>query len=155
MERSRLRLKTVPWWAVIAIAVVTFAAWYSFGPQPAFNNALLSLVAVLIIAYPWALGLATPTAIMVGTGKGAENGVLIKSGVALEQAQKVNVVVLDKTGTLTESRPAVTDIIPIGQWSPDELIRLTASAERVSEHPLGGGHCEGRRRTHTSHDNTH
>ncbi len=124
--------------AVIAIAVLTFAVWYFFGPQPAFNNALLSFVAVLIIACPCALGLATPTAIMVGTGKGAENGVLIKSGTALEQAQKVGTVVLDKTGTLTEGHPAVTDIIPIGPLSPEELLRLTGCAERASEHPLGG-----------------
>ncbi len=123
--------------AVMAIAVLTFAVWYFFGPQPAFNNALLSLVAVLIIACPCALGLATPTAIMVGTGKGAEHGVLIKSGAALEQAQKINAVVLDKTGTLTQGRPAVTDILPLGPLSPEELLRLTASAERVSEHPLG------------------
>ncbi|MEI6564063.1 MAG: heavy metal translocating P-type ATPase [bacterium] len=122
---------------VIGIAVFTFLIWYGFGPAPVFNNALLSFVAVLIIACPCALGLATPTAIMVGTGKGAENGVLIKSGVALERAEKVTVVILDKTGTLTEGRPIVTDIIPLGQQSPDELLRLTASAERVSEHPLG------------------
>jgi Cu+-exporting ATPase len=123
--------------AVIGIALLTFAVWYFFGPQPAFNNALLSLVAVLIIACPCALGLATPTAIMVGTGKGAENGVLIKSGAALERAQKVNAVVLDKTGTLTEGRPVVTDIIPLDSWTPQELLRLAACAERVSEHPLG------------------
>ncbi|MDX9981843.1 MAG: heavy metal translocating P-type ATPase, partial [Lentisphaeria bacterium] len=123
--------------AVIAIAVLTFLAWYSFGPRPAFNNALLSAVAVLIIACPCALGLATPTAIMVGTGKGAEHGVLIKSGTALEQAQKVNAVVLDKTGTLTEGRPMVTDIIPADPWSAEELIRLASSVERASEHPLG------------------
>lgn len=123
--------------AVVAIAVATFLAWYLFGPQPAFNNALLSAVAVLIIACPCALGLATPTAIMVGTGRGAESGVLIKSGTALEQAQKVNAVVLDKTGTLTEGRPMVTDIIPVDPWSAQELIRLAGSVERASEHPLG------------------
>jgi len=123
--------------AVIAIAVLTFVVWYFFGPQPAFNNALLSAVAVLIVACPCALGLATPTAIMVGTGKGAENGVLVKSGAALEQAEKLNVVVLDKTGTLTEGRPIVTEIIPAAPWSPDELIRVAAAVERTSEHPLG------------------
>jgi len=123
--------------AVIAVAVLTFGVWYFFGPPPAFNNALLSAVAVLIIACPCALGLATPTAIMVGTGKGAEMGVLIKSGAALEQAQKVNTVVLDKTGTLTEGHPVVTDIIPAGSWPPQEIIRLAGSVERVSEHPLG------------------
>jgi Cu+-exporting ATPase len=123
--------------AVIGIAMLTFAIWYFLGPEPAFNNALLSFVAVLIIACPCALGLATPTAILVGTGKGAENGVLIKSGAALERAEKVHTVVLDKTGTLTEGRPIVTDVICIGQLSPEELICLAASAERVSEHPLG------------------
>jgi Cu+-exporting ATPase len=123
--------------AVIGIAVVTFLAWFFFGPQPAFNYALLSFVAVLIIACPCALGLATPTAIMVGTGKGAENGVLIRSAEALETAQRVDAVVLDKTGTLTEGRPVVTDVIPIGGIAEDELLRLAASAERASEHPLG------------------
>ena len=123
--------------AVIAIAVLTFLGWYVFGPEPVFSNALLSFIAVLIIACPCALGLATPTAIMVGTGKGAENGVLIKSGVALEQAQKVDTVILDKTGTLTEGRPIVTDVIPLGERSSEELLRLAACAERVSEHPLG------------------
>ena len=123
--------------AVIGIAVVTFLVWFLFGPQPAFNYALLSLVAVLIIACPCALGLATPTAIMVGTGKGAENGVLIRSAEALETAQRVDAVVLDKTGTLTEGRPVVTDVIPIGEIAEDELLRLAASAERASEHPLG------------------
>ncbi|MBN1511739.1 MAG: copper-translocating P-type ATPase [Phycisphaerae bacterium] len=123
--------------AVIGIAVLTFLAWYFFGPRPAFSNALLSAVAVLIIACPCALGLATPTAIMVGTGKGAEYGVLIKSGVALERAEKIDAVVLDKTGTLTEGRPVVTDVIPVGEWSPQELVRLAGSVERASEHPLG------------------
>ncbi len=121
---------------VIGIAVVTFIVWLAFGPPPAFNFALLSFVAVLIVACPCALGLATPTAIMVGTGKGAENGVLIKSGEALETAYKLNAIVLDKTGTLTEGKPVVTDIVPL-DMSEDELLRLAASAERVSEHPLG------------------
>ena len=121
---------------VIGIAVITFFVWLFFGPQPAFNYALLSFVAVLIIACPCALGLATPTAVMVGTGKGAENGVLIRSGEALETAYKLDAVVLDKTGTLTEGRPVVTDIVPL-EISEDELIRYAASAERVSEHPLG------------------
>jgi Cu+-exporting ATPase len=120
--------------AVIGIAVVTFLIWLFFGPS--FAYALLSFVAVLIIACPCALGLATPTAIMVSTGKGAENGILIKSGEALETAHKVKAVVLDKTGTLTQGKPVVTDIQPIGM-SEDELLRLAASAERGSEHPLG------------------
>ena len=107
----------------------------------------------MIIACPCALGLATPTAIMVGTGKGAERGVLIRSAKALERAHKVNVVVLDKTGTLTLGRPAVTDIITVS-GSEEELLKLAASAERASEHPLGEaivsaargeGHCPGGR----------
>ncbi len=121
---------------VIVIAILTFIVWLVFGPQPAFNYALLSFVAVLIVACPCALGLATPTAIMVGTGKGAENGVLIKSGAALETAHRLRAIVLDKTGTLTEGKPVVTDIDPVGM-TEDELLRLAASAERVSEHPLG------------------
>jgi len=120
--------------AVIGIAAVTFLIWYFLGPS--FAHALLSFVAVLIIACPCALGLATPTAIMVATGKGAENGVLIKSGEALETAHKVKAVVLDKTGTLTQGKPVVTDIVPI-DMSEEELLRLAASAERGSEHPLG------------------
>ena len=96
---------------VFAIAAVTFAVWFIFGPAPTFTLAMLAAVAVLIIACPCALGLATPTAIMVGTGKGAENGILIRSGEALERAYKLNAVVLDKTGTLTEGRPVVTDIV--------------------------------------------
>ena len=123
--------------AVIGIAVITFIIWYIFGPQPAFTNALLNFVAVLIIACPCALGLATPTAIMVGTGKGAENGVLIKSGAALEIAHKVDTVVLDKTGTLTLGRPTVTDVVAADGFDETELVRLAASAERVSEHPIG------------------
>ncbi len=121
---------------VIVIALVTFGVWMLFGPQPSFNYALLSFVAVLIIACPCALGLATPTAIMVGTGKGAENGVLIRSAGALETAQAVTTVVIDKTGTLTEGSPVVTDIVAIG-LTEDELLALAASAERGSEHPLG------------------
>ncbi|MHB1001826.1 MAG: heavy metal translocating P-type ATPase [Armatimonadota bacterium] len=122
---------------VIGIAILTFFVWYFFGPQPSFTYALLNFVAVLIIACPCALGLATPTAIMVGTGKGAENGVLIKSGGALETAHKVNTIVFDKTGTLTEGRPVVTDTITTGDITEDDLLRLAASAEKVSEHPLG------------------
>ncbi len=122
---------------VVGIAVITFFIWIFFGPRPAFNYALLSFVAVLIVACPCALGLATPTAIMVGTGKGAENGVLIKSGEALETAHRLDTVVLDKTGTLTQGRPVVTDVVPTGEIDEEELLRLAASAESVSEHPLG------------------
>ena len=124
--------------AVLAIAALTFAVWFAFGPEPAFNLALLNAVAVLIIACPCALGLATPTSIMVGTGKGAENGVLFRDAEALERLHKVAAVVLDKTGTLTEGRPRVTDVVVAdGALGEDDLLRLAAAAERGSEHPLG------------------
>jgi P-type Cu+ transporter len=130
---------------VIAIALVTFAVWYLLVPPPAagaevnaFTRALIDMVAVLVIACPCAMGLATPTAIMVGTGKGAENGLLFRSGEALERAGRVNVIVLDKTGTVTRGQPAVTDVIvkdfPGGE---NALLRLAASVEKGSEHPLG------------------
>jgi len=124
--------------AVLGIAALTFAVWYAFGPMPAFNLALLNMVAVLIIACPCALGLATPTSIMVGTGKGAENGVLFRNAEALERLHKVKAVVLDKTGTLTEGKPRVTDVIRVaGAPDEDEVVRIAATAERGSEHPLG------------------
>ncbi len=122
---------------VIAVAALTFAVWWLWGPQPAFLFGLTNFVAVLVIACPCAMGLATPTAIMVGTGKGAEHGVLIKSAVALELLHKARMVVLDKTGTLTVGRPVVTDIIPSGGMSADDLLALAAAAEQGSEHPLG------------------
>ena len=122
--------------AVIAVAAGVFAIWYVFGPEPTYVYAVLTAVAVLIIACPCAMGLATPTAIMVGTGKGAEHGILIRSAEALERAHKIQVVVLDKTGTLTTGKSTVTDIVASG-ISEDELLRLAASAERASEHPLG------------------
>ncbi|HET6477743.1 MAG TPA: heavy metal translocating P-type ATPase, partial [Dehalococcoidales bacterium] len=121
---------------VIGIALVTFIIWYFVGPAPAFTFALLNFIAVLIIACPCALGLATPTAIMVGTGKGAENGILIRSAEALERAHRINTVLLDKTGTLTQGKPLVTDIIAAKSFSEEDVLRLTASAERQSEHPL-------------------
>jgi Cu+-exporting ATPase len=122
---------------VIGIALITFVVWFFVGPTPALTFALLNFVAVLIIACPCALGLATPTAIMVGTGKGAENGVLIRSAEALERAHKINTVLLDKTGTLTLGEPGVTDVIAAPSLSKEEVLRLAASAERGSEHPLG------------------
>jgi Cu+-exporting ATPase len=122
---------------VIAIALVTFIIWYSIGPPPALTFAILNFVAVLIIACPCALGLATPTAIIVGTGKGAEYGVLIRSAETLEKAQRVNTIMLDKTGTLTRGEPKVTNIISNAFFSEEEVLRLAASAERGSEHPLG------------------
>ncbi len=123
--------------AVLTIALGTFALWLALGPSPAVTYALLAAVAVLIIACPCALGLATPTAIMVGTGKGAEHGVLIRGGESLETAHKIKAVVLDKTGTITEGKPSVTDVVTTDGLSDDDLLRLAASAERGSEHPLG------------------
>ncbi|MDQ3286448.1 MAG: heavy metal translocating P-type ATPase, partial [Actinomycetota bacterium] len=120
--------------AVLVLAALTFAAWLLFGPSPIL--ALTAAISVLIIACPCALGLATPTAIMVGTGKAAENGILIKGGEALEAARETDAVVLDKTGTLTWGRPAVTGVIPAGGFSEEELLRLAAAAEVGSEHPL-------------------
>jgi len=122
---------------VIGIATATFIVWYLIGPAPALTFALLNFVAVLIIACPCALGLATPTAIMVGTGKGAENGVLIRSGEALEMSHKIKAVLVDKTGTLTRGEPRVTDVITTASSSRKEVLLLAASAERGSEHPLG------------------
>ncbi|HEX7588185.1 MAG TPA: copper-translocating P-type ATPase, partial [Anaerolineae bacterium] len=124
---------------VVGLAALTFGVWLIFGPAPSFTFAFVNFVAVLIIACPCALGLATPTAIMVGTGKGAENGVLIRSGGALETAHKVTAIILDKTGTLTQGAPAVTETIlqanlPMTQ---NEFMRVAASAERNSEHPMG------------------
>ena len=121
---------------VIGIAALTFLAWYIFGPAPAFTYAVLNFIAVLIIACPCSLGLATPTSIMVGTGKGAENGILIRSGEALEVAHKITAVVFDKTGTLTNGRPEVTDIVSSDMAERDVLF-YAASAEKNSEHPLG------------------
>jgi P-type Cu+ transporter len=139
---QRLADKVAGWFvpAVMAIAVVTFIVWVSFGPEPRFAHAIVNAVAVLIIACPCALGLATPMAIMVGTGRGAHAGVLIKNAEALETLEKVNTIVFDKTGTLTEGKPKVvsistTEILP--GISGNELLRLAASLERASEHPLG------------------
>jgi len=122
---------------VLLLAASTFVVWFAFGPEPAFNLALLNTVAVLIIACPCALGLATPTSIMVGTGKGAENGVLFRNAEALERLGSVKAVVLDKTGTLTEGKPRVTDVLrAAGAPGEDEILALVAAAERGSEHPL-------------------
>jgi Cu+-exporting ATPase len=122
---------------VILIAIVTFIVWYFFGPHPALTYAFLNFVAVLIIACPCALGLATPTSIMVGTGKGAENGILIRGAEALETAHQLNTIVLDKTGTLTKGEPSVTDVIESERFTQKEILTLAASAEKGSEHPLG------------------
>jgi len=121
---------------VIVIAIVTFLVWYFFGPSPQLNFALITFVTVLIIACPCALGLATPTSIMVGTGKGAENGILIKSAEALETAHKIKTVILDKTGTITSGKPALTDIIPAKGFEKLHILKIAASVEHSSEHPL-------------------
>lgn len=121
---------------VIVIAIVTFIIWYWLGPEPKLTRAMLSFVSVLIIACPCALGLATPTSIMVGTGKGAENGILIRGGEALETAHKLTTIVFDKTGTLTEGKPSVTDVVPAEGIDEAELLRLAAAVERFSEHPI-------------------
>ena len=125
--------------AVMGIATLTFFIWLIFGPEPAFTYAMLNFVAVLIIACPCALGLATPTSIMVGMGKGAENGILIRGAEALETAHKINIIVFDKTGTITKGEPVVTDIVSSQQSavSHEEILHLAASAEKGSEHPLG------------------
>ncbi len=121
---------------VLVIALITLVVWWRFGPEPRLTYALVNTVAVLIIACPCALGLATPTAIMVGTGKGAERGILIRSGEALETLHKVNAVLLDKTGTLTEGKPSVTEVVSINGYRQTDVLRLVASAERPSEHPI-------------------
>ncbi len=122
---------------VISIAILTFMLWFNFGPQPALTFALLNFVAVMIIACPCALGLATPTAVMVGTGRGAESGILIKGGESLETAHRLNAIVFDKTGTLTKGEPEVTDLIVSGSFSEEDILRFASGAEKASEHPLG------------------
>jgi Cu+-exporting ATPase len=122
--------------AVIAAALIAFAAWAVWGPPPALAYALIAAVSVLIIACPCALGLATPMSIMVGIGKGASVGVLIRSAEALERLEKVDTLVLDKTGTLTEGRPRVVTVVRTGEWSETEVLTVAASVERASEHPL-------------------
>ncbi len=122
---------------VISIAIATFVIWFNFAPSSALTFALLNFVAVLIIACPCALGLATPTAVMVGTGKGAESGILIKGGESLETAHKLETIVLDKTGTLTKGEPEVTDLVTLGSFGQEEVLTFAASAEKASEHPLG------------------
>ena len=131
--------------AVIGIAIWTFVAWFVLGPQPAFTSAMVAAVAVLIIACPCALGLATPLSVMVSTGKGAEQGILIRSAEALETAHKLNTIVLDKTGTITRGQPALTDVVTLSDIREDELLRLAASAELPSEHPLAAAIVAGAR----------
>ncbi|MEP0548965.1 MAG: heavy metal translocating P-type ATPase [Rhodothermales bacterium] len=122
---------------VLLIAIATFVVWFDFGPEPRLAYALLTFVSVLIIACPCALGLATPTAIVVATGKAAEHGILLKGGDAVERVRAVEVVLLDKTGTLTEGEPRLTDVVPVGDWRETDLLALAAAAESRSEHPIG------------------
>ncbi len=123
--------------AVMIIAIVTFMAWFTFGPAPSLVYAVITAVTVLVIACPCALGLATPTSLMVGIGKGAEHGILIKSGDALETAHKIDTVVLDKTGTVTQGKPVLTDVVTTIGFTEDDVLFLAAAAEIGSEHPLG------------------
>jgi len=122
---------------VLILATAAFVLWYDFGPEPAIAYATVALVTTLIIACPCALGLATPISLTVGIGKGAENGILIRSGDALQSAAQIDTVVLDKTGTITRGEPAVTDVIPMPAFDEQDVLRLAASLERTSEHPLG------------------
>jgi Cu+-exporting ATPase len=123
--------------AVMILAILAFIAWYNFGPEPRFVYATIVFVTTLIIACPCALGLATPTSLTVGIGKGAENGILIRSGDALQASEKLDAIVLDKTGTITKGEPALTDVVVTPGYDEAEVLRLTASLERGSEHPLG------------------
>jgi P-type Cu+ transporter len=135
---QRLADQVAGWFvpAVLLVAILAFVAWGIWGPEPRFAHGLIAAVAVLIIACPCALGLATPMSIMVGVGRGAGLGVLIKNAEALERLEKVDTLVVDKTGTLTEGKPSVTRIVPAGGFDPDELLRLASGVERASEHPL-------------------
>jgi len=149
-QRSRAPIQkladTVSGWfvpAVVLVAVVTFVAWSLFGPPPAMGFGLLNAVAVLIIACPCALGLATPMSIMVGTGRGAHAGVLVRDAEALELMEKVDTLVLDKTGTLTEGKPRLTTVVTLGGLTENDLLRLVASLERASEHPLAAAIVKG------------
>ena len=128
---------------VMILSLLAFMGWYNFGPEPRFIFAIISLVTTLIIACPCALGLATPTSLTVGIGKGAENGILIRSGDALQTAEKINAIILDKTGTITEGKPALTDITVMPDFEDNEVLKLAASLEALSEHPLAEAVVEG------------
>lgn len=132
--------------AVMIIAILTFLVWFNFGPEPSLNFSIVTMVAVLVIACPCALGLATPISLMVGVGKAAENRVLIRNGEALETASRLTTIVLDKTGTITKGRPELTDVLPLENFTEAELLRLAAVADRRSEHPLAEAIVEGTRR---------
>lgn len=127
---------------VMIMAILGYIVWYNFGPQPAWVYALVVAVTTLIIACPCALGMATPMSLTTGVGKGAENGILIRSGEALQIAQKLNTIVLDKTGTITEGKPSLTDVVPLGSYTEDKLLQIAASIEQGSEHPLASAIVE-------------
>ena len=129
--------------AVLAVAVLTFIVWSVWGPEPRFAYALINSVAVLIIACPCALGLATPMSVMVAVGRGASAGVLVKSAEALERMEKVDILIVDKTGTLTEGKPKLVSVAPVTEWSEVELLKLAASLEQGSEHPLAAAILHG------------
>ncbi len=133
---------------VLAVSVVTFICWLWLGPEPRLAHALINAVAVLIIACPCALGLATPMSIMVGVGRGAQVGVLMKNAEALERLETVTTLVVDKTGTLTEGKPALQDVVPCNGFAPDDLLRLAAALERGSEHPLAAAVVQGAQTRH-------
>lgn len=141
---QRLADRVAAWFVptVMLVAFVTFIAWLFYGPEPALANAIVNAVAVLIIACPCALGLATPVAIMVGTGRGAHAGVLIKNAEALEMLQKVDTLALDKTGTLTQGKPELMSVVVVGGETEEQIVRLVASLERGSEHPLAAAVVE-------------
>jgi Cu+-exporting ATPase len=141
---QRLADRVAAWFvpAVLAIAVITFIVWFAVGPEPRLANAIVNAVAVLIIACPCALGLATPMAIMVGTGRGARAGILIKNAEALETFQKVDTIALDKTGTLTQGKPELISVIAVADETDEQIVRLAASLERASEHPLAAAIVE-------------
>jgi Cu+-exporting ATPase len=128
---------------VLAVSALTFVVWMTFGPEPRFAHAIVNAVAVLIIACPCALGLATPMSIMVGVGRGAQEGILVKNAEALERLEKVSTLVVDKTGTLTEGKPRLMDVLPAGAFDAKELLRLAASLELGSEHPLAAAIVKG------------
>lgn len=142
---QRLADRVAGWFvpAVVAAAIVTFIVWAVFGPEPRMAHAFVNAVAVLIIACPCALGLATPMSIMVGTGRGAQAGVLIRNAEALETLERVDTLVVDKTGTLTEGKPRLTSAEPIGGFSRSDLLQFAGSVERASEHPLAAAIVKG------------
>jgi P-type Cu+ transporter len=129
--------------AVIILAIVGFVVWYDFGPSPALTYALIVAVTTLIIACPCALGMATPMSLTTGVGLGAQNGILIRSGDALQTASKLNTIILDKTGTITLGKPALTDVVLLSGWDEDDVLRLAATVEKASEHPLALAIVEG------------